>query len=141
MALRYSPSARETSQERNMSDDPETTGGKQAATLFKPGQSGNPAGRPKGSRNKFSEAFLSDFCADWEEHGVVAIRTMRAERPHEYVKVAASLLPKEFKIETTSDLTDEQLDARIRQLATVLEIGVGHASVGGQAPEGPATAH
>ena len=31
--------------------DPETTGAKQADTRFRPGQSGNPSGRPKGSRN------------------------------------------------------------------------------------------
>jgi hypothetical protein len=31
--------------------DPETTGRKQADTRFKPGQSGNPDGRPKGARN------------------------------------------------------------------------------------------
>jgi hypothetical protein len=30
---------------------PENTGSKQAETQFKPGRSGNPAGRPKGSRN------------------------------------------------------------------------------------------
>lgn len=32
--------------------DPENTGGKQHSTRFKPGQSGNPNGRPKGSRNR-----------------------------------------------------------------------------------------
>jgi len=31
---------------------PENTGGKQAATQFKPGKSGNPAGKPKGARHK-----------------------------------------------------------------------------------------
>jgi Family of unknown function (DUF5681) len=31
--------------------DPERTGRKQADTRFKPGQSGNPDGRPKGARN------------------------------------------------------------------------------------------
>jgi hypothetical protein len=34
-----------------------------AATLWKPGQSGNPAGRPLGSRNKFSEAAHADLVA------------------------------------------------------------------------------
>lgn len=102
---------------------------------FQPGNNGGP-GRPKGSRNKLGEAFIADFHADWEEHGATAIRTMREERPHEYVKVAASLLPKEFKIETVSELSDDQLDARIRQLASVIEIGVGAASDGGEASPG-----
>ncbi|HCU68160.1 MAG TPA: hypothetical protein DGF30_02805 [Desulfomicrobium sp.] len=33
---------------------PEKTGRKQATTRFKPGQSGNPSGRPRGARNKAS---------------------------------------------------------------------------------------
>jgi hypothetical protein len=49
---------------------------------------------------------------------------MRDGDPGGYVRVIASLLPKEFKIETTSDLTDEQLDARIRALASLIEVGV-----------------
>ena len=28
---------------------------------WKPGESGNPAGRPKGSRNKLSEEFVAEF--------------------------------------------------------------------------------
>jgi hypothetical protein len=55
--------------------------------------------------------------------------------------VIASLLPKEFKIETTSDLTDEQLDARIRTLANLVEVGIGEPAGGAEAPEGPQTAH
>ncbi|WP_458193262.1 DUF5681 domain-containing protein [Bradyrhizobium sp. UFLA05-153] len=31
------------------------------APPWPPGQSGNPAGRPRGSRSKLSESFLSDF--------------------------------------------------------------------------------
>jgi Family of unknown function (DUF5681) len=35
--------------------DTDNTNGQQKPWLFKPGQSGNPAGRPKGSRNKLGE--------------------------------------------------------------------------------------
>jgi hypothetical protein len=41
-----------------MADHPETTGAKQDSR-FQPGQSGNPGGRPKGSRNKATLALES----------------------------------------------------------------------------------
>ena len=55
---------------------------------LQPGQSGNPAGRPKDSRNKLGEALLEKLCADFDVHGETAIISMRTERPHEYVKVS-----------------------------------------------------
>lgn len=107
---------------------------------FLPGNTGF-GGRPKGARSKLGEAFIQALADDFDEHGVTTIAKVREERPQDYMKVIASLLPKEFKIETTSDLTDEQLDARIRQLASILEIGVGEPARGSQASEGPSTAH
>src|SRR5258706_14779714 len=50
----------------------DNTAGKQALRpdldkhKWQPGVSANPKGRPKGSRNKLGEAFLSDLQADWE---------------------------------------------------------------------------
>ena len=58
----------------------------------------NGGGRPKGSRNKLGEQLISDLYADWMEHGPAAIAAMRRQKPAEYVKVVAAILPKEVKV-------------------------------------------
>ncbi|WP_347270365.1 hypothetical protein [Rhizorhabdus histidinilytica] len=103
-------------------------------------------GRPKGSRNKLGEAFLEDMLADWQEHGKKAIATVRDERPQDYLKVVASILPKELnvKVSELDELSDEQLQ---RQLANVvaqlaatgidLVAGIGAQKVTGSSGEVP----
>jgi hypothetical protein len=71
---------------------------------WKPGQSGNPAGRPKGARSKLSEDFFKALAEDFAENGVDAIRIMRAERPADYAKMIATLQSKEFTGEEGSAL-------------------------------------
>jgi Family of unknown function (DUF5681) len=61
-----------------------------------PGQSGNELGRPKGAKNRLQSDFLHTLAEDFREHGLEAIRIMRIERPAEYVKVVASLMPNEL---------------------------------------------
>jgi hypothetical protein len=61
-----------------------------------PGESGNPVGRPAGVKNRLQGDFLHALAEDFREHGVEAIRIMRIERPAEYVKVVASLMPNEL---------------------------------------------
>jgi hypothetical protein len=89
---------------------------------WQPGQSGNPAGRPKGSRVKLGEQFLSDLLADWAEHGADAIRKMREEKAADYVKTVAATLPKELnvKVSELDELSDEQLARQLASLASQL---------------------
>jgi hypothetical protein len=69
-----------------------------SSTSFKKGQVGNPKGRPKGSKNKLGEDFLQDFTTVWNEGGIEALRLMLQERPVDFVKLAASLMPKMIDI-------------------------------------------
>ena len=76
-----------------MSDETIETGSK--PWQFKPGNNANPSGRPKGSRSKLQENFLKALSDDFDEGGIAAIQTMRLERPSDYVRAIASLMPKQ----------------------------------------------
>jgi hypothetical protein len=86
---------------------------------FKPGVSGNVAGRPKGSRNRLQNDFIAALAEDFAEHGPGVIRVCRVERPTEYLKIIAGVLPKELDIHATAavqEMSDEQLEA-VKQYA------------------------
>ena len=82
---------------------------------WKPGQSGNPKGRPQGSRNKLSEEFFRDLCRAWEIYGEAALHTTAMEHPVEFVRLVASLMPRELEATTTvtERMSEAQLDAII----------------------------
>ena len=65
---------------------------------FKPGQSGNPKGRPKGARNRLGTQFLEALEADFNQFGIHAIALIRERKPETYMRVVADLLPKEANI-------------------------------------------
>jgi hypothetical protein len=76
---------------------------------------GGGTGRPKGSKNRLNVAFLTALALDFEEHGIETIRICRVEKPNEYLKIVAGLMPKEFTLEDNrlGELSDEELDAVI----------------------------
>ncbi|WP_455918771.1 hypothetical protein [Ensifer canadensis] len=126
-----------------MEDEPRNNGEKTGKPTppvehqFKPG---NP-GRPKGARNKLGEAFLEKMLADFEQYGQDVIEKVRTEKPDQYLKVVASILPKDLNVNINNldNLTDEQLVERIREfhgtLGPLLTATGIRGSDGGDGPE------
>jgi len=80
------------------------------------GVSGNPNGRPKGSRNKLTETFLDIVAKDFAENGAEAIERVRREDPVMYLRIVGSLIPRELITQREqapdfdySELTSEQV--------------------------------
>ena len=98
-------------------DDSENTQGKRTPGI--PFKKGNP-GRPKGARNKLGEAFIEALHESFQQHGPETIETVRTEKPDQYLKVIASLLPKEMNLNVNdqfSEMDDDELAERARRLA------------------------
>jgi hypothetical protein len=83
-------------------------------------------GRPKGSRNKLAAQVFEDILRHWCEpaaarselcKGQEALETLYRERPGEYLRLTASVLPKEFVFENAvTELDDDELDRMIEML-------------------------
>jgi Family of unknown function (DUF5681) len=99
-------------------------------TPWKPGQSGNPAGRPVGSRQRFSESVIQDIAADWAIGGAETIARVRQTDPATYFRVVASILPKDVLVnvqQSTDNILPEDrqlLVELLRMITAAVPTGV-----------------
>lgn len=84
---------------------------------FLPGNSGF-SGRPKGARNKLGASFIEALSEDFQKYGRAVIEIVRDEKPDQYLKIVASLAPKELALgmNDTQALSDEEIVERLRAL-------------------------
>src|SRR3974390_1112865 len=90
-------------------------------TLFEKGRP-KTGDRAKGAKNRLSHAFLTALAEDFEQFGAETLKIARMEKPVEYIRIVAGLMPKELEImdSRVSDLSDEELDVFIAKLRAQL---------------------
>lgn len=86
-----------------------------------PVKAGATAKRASG-RGRLGGAFADAVQADFEVHGAAVVARIREEKPESYLKLVASILPKDLGAAAggMDDLSDEQLIERIRVLDTAI---------------------
>ena len=85
---------------------------------WKPGECGHP--NPGGRRRRLTEAFITDFQSIWEAEGLAAIQRVARNDPSTFVRVAASLLPKDINLKATLDVDATTFVANFRQAVELL---------------------
>lgn len=79
---------------------------------FLTGNSGG--GRPRGSRNRLTDALLATIADDFHQNGLNAVARLRESDPEAYLKLVSSLVPRELilqreRLPDFSELSDEDI--------------------------------
>ena len=88
------------------------------AHLFKPGQSGNPAGRPVGSKSKLTENILFDLAEFYAAEGKDLIRRVRDENPAALLQGLLKLIPKDISLNVSGGV---ELELTVEQRTRIAE--------------------
>lgn len=94
---------------------------------------GNPSrAKQKGARDRLSAAFLKAMADDFDAHGSVAVVKVREEDPATYLRVIASLAPKELELTRPLEAVSDEALQKLIDLAAKLD---GESSLSNQAPD------
>ncbi|WP_246661590.1 hypothetical protein [Tardiphaga sp. vice304] len=105
------------------------------AGQFVAGNSGG--GRKKGARNRLHADFVVGLQEHFAEKGAAAIEIVYRESPRDYLKLIASVLPKEFILEDgrLESMGDEELAEYLAEIRRIKSAGAGEdrSDTGGRA--------
>ena len=89
------------------------------ATRFSADRAGR--AKQKGARDRMSAAFLTALADDFDEHGKEVVARVRKDDPSTYLRVFASLMPKELEFtDPFKSMSDEKLAVAIDALTESL---------------------
>jgi hypothetical protein len=100
----------------------------ESAMTFRQGVSGNPHGNRHRTRHLLNQEFMQALLLNFRHQGKKAIEKVAREQPASYLKILALLVPREHKVEHSNplkELTDEQLEAMIEYVETLLAAQAG----------------
>ena len=103
------------------------------AGSWKPGASGNPRGRPIGSRQAIADSLIPDVAHKWREHGNEVLDRLIAEEPKAFAQLAASLCPKEVSLSVEQKLPAGLSQEDYANLTWILKIVAQHTPPGAPA--------
>ena len=104
---------------------------RESAMTFRQGVSGNPHGNRHRTRHLLNQEFMQALLLNFRHQGKKAIEKVARNQPAAYLKILALLVPREMKVEHSGGvkaMTDEQLEAGIEALQTMLEQRAGESA-------------